>query len=101
MRGGEGGLDLVARKFWCFHERSEAFMQRFRKVWIGARTDLAGLSPRTTSSINRERVHLIVELVDERPVDRAAAIAKLRSATSEMHFRSSGRLPTRDDLHER
>jgi hypothetical protein len=48
-----------------------------------------------------QRVHLIVELVDERPVDRAAAIAKLRSATSEMHFRSTGRLPTRDDLHER
>jgi hypothetical protein len=43
-------------------------------------------------------VHLIVEVVDERPVDRAAAIAKLRSATSEMHFRSSGRLlPARDD----
>ncbi len=48
-----------------------------------------------------QRVHLIVELVDERPVDRAAAIAKLREATTEMGFRSSGQLPTRDDLHER
>ncbi len=48
-----------------------------------------------------QRVHLIVELVDERTVDRVAAIAKLRAATTEMQFRSSGRLPTRDELHER
>ena len=48
-----------------------------------------------------QRVHLIVELVDERTVDRAAAIASLRASTTEMQFRSSGKLPARDELHER
>ena len=48
-----------------------------------------------------QRVRLIVELVDDRPVDRAAAVARLRAATTEMQFRSSGKLPTRDELHER
>jgi len=47
-----------------------------------------------------QRVRLIVELADK-PIDRAAAIANLRAATAEMQFRSSGRLPTRDELHER
>ena len=48
-----------------------------------------------------QRVHLIVELVDGRPVNRAAAIASLRAATTEMQFRSSGKLPTREELHDR
>jgi predicted DNA-binding antitoxin AbrB/MazE fold protein len=47
-----------------------------------------------------QRVRLTVELVDE-PVDRAAAIANLRAAVTDMQFRSSGPLPTRDELHER
>lgn len=55
----------------------------------------------TMSLAEGQRVHLIVELIDERPVDRAAAIANLRAATTEMQCRSSGQLPTRDELHER
>jgi predicted DNA-binding antitoxin AbrB/MazE fold protein len=51
--------------------------------------------------VEGQRVHLIVVSVDERPIDRAAAIAKLRAATTEMQFRSSGKFPTRDELHER
>ncbi len=50
---------------------------------------------------NGQRVHLIVEPLDDRPTDRAAAIANLKAAISDMEFRSSGVLPTRDELHER
>jgi len=47
-----------------------------------------------------QRVRLTVE-VDDKPVDRAAAIANLRAAVTDMQFRSSGPLSTRDELHER
>jgi predicted DNA-binding antitoxin AbrB/MazE fold protein len=50
---------------------------------------------------NGQRVHLIVEPLDNRSADRAAAIAKLKAAIGDMKFRSSGVLPTRDELHER
>ena len=39
--------------------------------------------------------------VDGPLIDEFDGVAKLRSATTEMHFRASGRLPTRDDLRER
>ena len=48
-----------------------------------------------------QRVHVIVEPLDDGLVNRPAAIAKLRTAITEMQFRSSGKLPTRDELHER
>lgn len=48
-----------------------------------------------------QRVRLTVEPVDDRPVDRAAAIANLKASVREMHFRSSGALPTREELHDR
>lgn len=47
-----------------------------------------------------QRVHLILEPVGE-PVDRAAAIANLKAGVREMQFRSSGPLPTREELHDR
>ena len=48
-----------------------------------------------------QRVRLIVEVVDEGPEDRAAALAKLRAGIANMQFFSQGPLPTREELHDR
>jgi predicted DNA-binding antitoxin AbrB/MazE fold protein len=48
-----------------------------------------------------ERVRLIVESLDEPADDRQQAIARLRAGIESMQFFSSGRLPTREELHDR
>ena len=48
-----------------------------------------------------QRVRLIVESVDDRPDDRAAAIARLKAGITNMQFFSRGPLPSRDELHDR
>ena len=69
----------------------------------------------------QQRVRLIVESVEEcgeelgeergdetgedrgedRDKDRAAAVARLKAGIASMQFFSNGRLPTRDELHDR
>ena len=48
-----------------------------------------------------QRVRVIVEPLDERPADRAAALARLKAGIASMQFFSNGRLPTRAELHGR
>ena len=48
-----------------------------------------------------QRVHLIVETVDDKPADRAAALARLRAGIAKMQFFSQGPLPSREELHDR
>lgn len=49
----------------------------------------------------QQRVRLIVETLDERNRDREAALARLRDHIERMQFFSQGRLPTREELHDR
>ena len=49
----------------------------------------------------RQRVRLIVEPIDDVPGDREAAVARLRAGIASMQFFSNGRLPTREELHDR
>ncbi|HAK96635.1 MAG TPA: hypothetical protein DCM87_16990 [Planctomycetes bacterium] len=49
-----------------------------------------------------ERVRLMVQKLDESPrQDREALLAKLREGIEKMNFRSNGRYPSRDELHDR
>jgi len=48
-----------------------------------------------------QRVHLIVETVDDKPADRAAALARLKAGIAKMQFFSQGPLPSREELHDR
>ena len=48
-----------------------------------------------------QRVRLIVETVDDQPVDRAAALARLKAGIAQMQFFSQGPLPSREELHDR
>ncbi len=48
-----------------------------------------------------ERVRLIIERTESTPEGRRLALERLRAGIAAMHFRSSGRLPGRDDLHDR
>ena len=47
------------------------------------------------------RVRLIVESLDEAAEDRQQAVNRLRAGIESMQFFSSGRLPTREELHDR
>jgi predicted DNA-binding antitoxin AbrB/MazE fold protein len=49
----------------------------------------------------RQRVRLIVEPIDDVTGDREAAVARLRAGIASMQFFSNGRLPTREELHDR
>jgi predicted DNA-binding antitoxin AbrB/MazE fold protein len=49
----------------------------------------------------QQRVRLIVEFVDEKLEDRAAAMARLRAGIARMQFFSQGPLPSREELHDR
>jgi predicted DNA-binding antitoxin AbrB/MazE fold protein len=49
----------------------------------------------------QQRVRVIVEPIEERDEDRAAAVARLKAGIAGMRFFSNGRLPTRDELHDR
>ena len=48
-----------------------------------------------------QRVRLIVETVDDKAVDRAAALARLKAGIAKMQFFSQGPLPSREELHDR
>ena len=48
-----------------------------------------------------QRVRLIVEPIEEFPTDRQAALKKLLAGIERMQFRSTGKLPSRDELHDR
>jgi predicted DNA-binding antitoxin AbrB/MazE fold protein len=49
----------------------------------------------------QQRVRLIVEPIDEVAIDREAALARLKAGIASMQFFSNGRLPTREELHDR
>jgi predicted DNA-binding antitoxin AbrB/MazE fold protein len=49
----------------------------------------------------QQRVRVIVETIDDAADDRAAAVARLKAGIDSMQFFSNGRLPSRDDLHDR
>jgi predicted DNA-binding antitoxin AbrB/MazE fold protein len=49
----------------------------------------------------QQRVRVIVETIEDGTADRAAAVARLRAGIDRMQFFSNGRLPTRDELHDR
>ena len=49
----------------------------------------------------QQRVRVIVETLDERAEDRAAALARLKTGIASMQFFSNGQLPTRAELHDR
>ncbi len=48
-----------------------------------------------------QRVRLIVETVDDKAVDRSAALASLKAGIATMQFFSQGPLPSREELHDR
>ena len=51
---------------------------------------------------DQQRVRLTVEAIDDLPAgDREAAIARLKAGIVRMGFFSEGRLPSREELHER
>ena len=51
---------------------------------------------------DQQRVRLTVEAIDDLPAgDREAAIARLKAGIARMGFFSEGRLPSREELHER
>jgi predicted DNA-binding antitoxin AbrB/MazE fold protein len=57
-----------------------------------------------TSDLNlrdQQRVRVIVETIEDGADDRAAAVARLKAGIDSMQFFSNGRLPTRDELHDR
>jgi len=61
---------------------------------------LEPLSPLDLS--DEERVTLIVQTHERHdPTAREAALQRLLAGIDEMNFHSSGRYPTRDELHER
>jgi predicted DNA-binding antitoxin AbrB/MazE fold protein len=47
------------------------------------------------------RVRLIVETVEDNPEDRARALARLKAGIATMQLFSQGRLPSREELHDR
>jgi len=60
------------------------------------------LKPADDLGLREERrVRLIVETVDERPEDRAVAVARLKAGIAKMQFFSQGPLPSREELHDR
>jgi predicted DNA-binding antitoxin AbrB/MazE fold protein len=56
---------------------------------------------RELSLREQQRVRLIVETIDESGEDRKAALARLKAGIESMQFFSEGRLPTREELHDR
>ena len=48
-----------------------------------------------------QHVHLIVEPIGDAPTDRPAALRRLLAGIENMQFFSAGKLPSRDELHDR
>jgi len=53
------------------------------------------------SLMEKERVRLSVEKLTSTPSDRAASIREFREGIDRMEFRSDGRYPSRNELHDR
>jgi predicted DNA-binding antitoxin AbrB/MazE fold protein len=49
----------------------------------------------------QERVRLTVETIEQNGAPRAAAVQRMIEGFSKLRLRTNGRLPTRDELHER
>ncbi len=49
----------------------------------------------------QQRVRVIVEPIDDQPLDRDAALARLKAGIANMQFFSNGPMPKREDLHDR
>jgi predicted DNA-binding antitoxin AbrB/MazE fold protein len=49
----------------------------------------------------QQRVRVIVEPIDDGLGDRDAAVARLKAGIGSTQFFSKGRLPTREDIHDR
>jgi predicted DNA-binding antitoxin AbrB/MazE fold protein len=60
------------------------------------------LKPATDLNLReQQRVRVIVEPFEDDLGDREAAVARLKAGIASMQFFSNGRLPTREDLHDR
>jgi len=60
------------------------------------------LKPVETLSLKEsERVRLIVEPIGDPLPDRDAALKRLRAGIEGMQFFSTGKFPSRDELHDR
>jgi predicted DNA-binding antitoxin AbrB/MazE fold protein len=49
----------------------------------------------------QQRVRLTLETIEDSPVDRQEALARLKAGIARMQFFSDGPLPTREELHDR
>ncbi len=60
------------------------------------------LKPVETLSLKEsQRVRLIVEPIGDPMPDRDGALKRLRAGIESMQFFSAGKLPSRDELHDR
>ena len=60
------------------------------------------LKPATDLGLReQQRVRVVVEPIEEGCQEREAAVARLKAGIESMHFCSDGRLPTREELHDR
>jgi len=60
------------------------------------------LKPLNELTLNEEqRVRVIIESADTVSDDRGSVLARLRAGIADMKFRSTGPLPTREQLHDR
>ena len=50
---------------------------------------------------DQQRVRLTVETIDEPASDPEVAVARLKAGIASMRFFSEGRLPSREELHDR
>lgn len=50
---------------------------------------------------DQQRVRLTVETIEEPVSDREAAVTRLKAGIASMRFFSEGRLPSREELHDR
>jgi predicted DNA-binding antitoxin AbrB/MazE fold protein len=51
---------------------------------------------------DQQRVRVIIQPINgANGANREAAMERLRTGINQMNFRSTGRLPTRDELHDR
>jgi predicted DNA-binding antitoxin AbrB/MazE fold protein len=49
----------------------------------------------------QQRVRITVQEVEAQPADRAAAIQRMVEGFEKLRLRTNGRMPTREELHER
>ena len=60
------------------------------------------LRPTTELKLHEnQRVRVIVDSIEQGPVDRDVALAQFKAGVASTQFFSKGRLPTREELHDR